>query len=293
MLTPGRRTPLLASALLVTLAACGGGASSGSSAPAATFTPAPSGTAATPQAGQGSQGPTAARVPGATGLLADISGTRLQLQSTDTQTAVTYRASTTFTSTVVASSADAKVGMCANARSAVRSTATPAPSASADPSAASMLAATTIVLSSPVNGSCNVGAGGGAPPAAPSARPSGPPSGFPGGRGGFGGFASGTITAVTAKGLVVEGRRLGGATGSDATRTTTVTTTSSTLWQRTVAAKASSLKLGTCVTAVGETGADGTVAATSIASRPAEADGTCSAGPGGRGPGAAVGGPAA
>ena len=45
-----------------------------------------------------------ARVPGATGLLAQIDGTTLQVQSADTQTAVTYSASTTFSDTVAAKS---------------------------------------------------------------------------------------------------------------------------------------------------------------------------------------------
>src|SRR5665811_990806 len=38
--------------------------------------------------------------PGATGLLAQIDGKTLQVQGTDTQTAVTYSAKTTFTNTL-------------------------------------------------------------------------------------------------------------------------------------------------------------------------------------------------
>src|SRR5471032_1356462 len=78
------------------LSACGSGTSAPAAAPQ-------SPTTASPSVGAGGGAGGAARAfPGATGLLAQIDGTTLQVQGADTQTAVTYTAATTFTDTVAA-----------------------------------------------------------------------------------------------------------------------------------------------------------------------------------------------
>src|SRR5665647_2292571 len=98
--------------------------------------------------------------PGATGLLAQIDGTTLQVQSTDTQTAVTYSASTKFTNTVAARLTDVVVGVCVQAREArlpsgaggAAPTAAPAtPTAKTGP-----ITAASVEISPAVNGVCSV-----------------------------------------------------------------------------------------------------------------------------------------
>src|SRR5664279_4062329 len=92
------------------LAACGGGTPAGGAATSAPTTAA---------AGSASGG--ARAFPGASGLLAQIDGKTLQVQGTDSQTAVTYSAKTTFTRTVADKRSDVVVGVCVQARAARRS----------------------------------------------------------------------------------------------------------------------------------------------------------------------------
>src|SRR5665811_1145595 len=117
-----------------------------------------SGTSTTPTSG-GAGGDAAGgargfQFPGATGLLAQIDGKTLQVQGTDTQTAVTYSAKTTFTNTVAAKLSDVVVGVCVQARSAQPASGTggAAPTAAAGP-----LAAASVEISPAVNGRCTLG----------------------------------------------------------------------------------------------------------------------------------------
>ncbi len=271
---------------VVLLAGCNGGSDSAAGA-------APAGNGAAP-----AQGNTA---PGASGLLAAIDGSTLQVQSESAQTTVTYGASTTFTDSVAATAADVKVGMCVTARP-VATSATPA----ATPSPGTAVVAGSVQLVAPVNGACTAAGFGGPEGARPSGspgagrvRPSGTPrpdaSGRPGGSRGAGGFgATGKVVSVSGATFVVErgaapaGIDAGGApAGTDAGATpaaTTVTTTATTTYSKTVAAKATALVTGKCVTAVGKSDDTGAIAATAISIRAAE-NGTCTAGFGRR-PGA-------
>src|SRR5450631_4771229 len=138
------------------VAACGGGtAATGSAAPTTTA----------PGNGAGAAGG-ARGFPGATGLLAQIDGKTLQVQGTDTQTAVSYSAKTTFTNTVAAKLSDVVVGVCVQARSAQPASGTGGAAPTAAPSATTgPVVAATVEISPAVNGTCSArggfGLGGG------------------------------------------------------------------------------------------------------------------------------------
>lgn len=282
---------------ILLVAACGGGTAATGNA---TATPT---TAASGNGADGGGAGSARAFPGATGLLAQISGTTLQVQGTDAQTAVTYSASTTFTNTVTAKSSDVVVGACVQARSA-RPTAggggatpTPAPGAAGSP-----IAAATVEISAAVNGKCSAGGafrmpGGRLPGAAgaPTGPAGGPNPGRTRGQGGsgFGGFggmgAFGKVTAISSTGFTLESIRAQNGTATTAAPTMqTVQTPAGTTFTRTGSATAKALTVGVCVTALGKADDTGSIAATSIILRPAE-NGSCSSGFGGgfggRGPG--------
>lgn len=153
-----------------------------------------------------------------------------------------------------------------------------------------------------MNGGCSALGGlrtpGARPPGAPGDAP--PPTGTPtsgrtrgqggGGNGlggnGFGGLgAFGKVTAVSGPSFTIESSRPQNSTATgDVPTTRTVTTSSATTYTRTRAANAKALAVGLCVTALGKADDTGSIAATSIALRPAE-NGSCSSGVGRRGPG--------
>jgi len=272
------------------VSACGGGTS-------ATVGATGSPTTAT-SGGVGSDAAGGARgFPGVTGLLAEIDGTTLQVQGTDTQTAVTYSGSTTFTNTVVARLSDVVLGTCVQVRSAQPdfgmggATPAPAPRATDGP-----IAATAVEISPAVNGNCSAlggtrtsgerptGAGGDAT-RAPGAPTFGQTRGPGAGSNEFGGLgASGKVIAVAGFSFTVESSRPQSSTATTAVPTTrTVQTSAATTYTRTRAANTGALAVGLCVTALGKASDTGSIAATSIALRPA-VNGSCSAGFGGRGP---------
>lgn len=279
--------PLLAAVLV--LSGCGGssGGSAGGSTPTSGSTP--TGAAS---------GPAGNRQPGVFGLVAQITGKTLQVQSTTSQTAVTYTATTRFTATVATTEQAVKVGSCVVARSASSdggSTARP----TAPPTPATAITATVVTVSAPVAGRCTAGtgfvgggfgfrgAGGatGAPTGVPGGAPSGAPSGGPRVGGAFGAdLAIGRVTAVSGSGFTVAAqsfRPLPGAAGATAsgtpsvsTRSVTVTVTGSTTYTTTRAATAAALAVGRCVAARGAADSTGAVTATSIAITPATS-GSC------------------
>jgi len=270
------RPVLLAATLVcagVALTACAGGSSNAS--PAASQ----AGSASADQQNRQRQ------FPGATGELAAISGSTLQVQGTSSQTAVTFTRATKISDTVAATSAAVKVGVCVDARPARTDTSTSAPATGESTN----VAAATVVVTQPVNGECAAGAGGfggarpngstGAAFTPPSggARPSGAPSGGQQRRGGFG--ADGKVVSVSGSGFVVASVRFSpavsaAASASPTTTEATVTTSASTTYSETVTATASALKVGTCVTALGKADDTGAIAATAISVR-AKTDGTC------------------
>lgn len=269
------------------VAACGGGTSAtGSAAGAPTSAPLGNGAGG---AATGARG-----FPGATGLLAQIDGTTLQIQGTDAQTAVTYSASTTFTSTVAAKLSDMVVGVCVQARSARPASAAGTAAPTTAPATAGPIVAATVEISAAVKGKCSSQGGfrmGGARPPGAAGEPS-RPAGMPspdrtrgpgaGGTAGFGGMgAFGMVTAVNGAGFTIQSTRPQNGTATTAAPTTeTVKTPAGTTYTKTGAATAKALVTGVCVTALGKADDTGSVAATSIMVRPAE-NGSCSSGFGG------------
>lgn len=274
------------------LGACGGGTSAGNATGAPT-------TAAAGNAAGAAGG--ARAFPGASGLLAQIDGKTLQVQGTDAQTAVTYSATTTFTSTVGAKLSDVVVGVCVQARSARRTAGAggTAPTAAPRVTTGPIIAA-TVEISAAVNGRCSAMGGFRMPGArapgaagAPTGPAGGPSSGRtrgPGGGGnGFGGpGAFGKVTAVNTTGFIIESSRPANGTATAVPTAETVQTSAGTTYTLTGAADAKALIIGVCVTALGKADDTGSIAATSITLRPA-VNGSCSSGFGGgfggRGPG--------
>ncbi|MGH8962349.1 MAG: hypothetical protein ACRDWT_14355 [Jatrophihabitantaceae bacterium] len=258
----------LAGALL--LSACGGAtAGTGVSTP-------PSSTSSSGASGAG-PARTGNVGPAASGLVAQISGTTMQVQNQQSgQVAVTWSASTRFTQTVPAALAAVHVGDCLVAVAA-----------SGTASTATSFTAMTIAVSAPVNGSCT---GGGArtgqrpsgfpsgqrPSGFPSGgrRPSGAPSGTAG-RSGFGAFATGKVTAVSGSSVVLAAQSF----GSQGTGTTTKTVIAGSTTKITTesGATAAALKVGRCVSAQGKAGSSGAVAATRVQITDAT-NGQCSTG---------------
>jgi Domain of unknown function (DUF5666) len=288
-----------AALLVFAVSACGG-----SSTPSAT-TPTAAAQQQSQSAGPGFGAGGGQGFPGASGKVAAISGTTLQVQSAQTgQVAVTYTAKTTFTEAVKASGTAVKVGTCVNVRST--------PSQSTTTATTGPVTAASVQLSNPVNGECGVRGGGGFGGfggggfggAAGGTRPSGAPTGAPGAgrgqRGGFGGArpVSGRVTAVDGSTITVAavsfggGRGAGGTASPAATPSTSpvqVTTSSTTTYTKTVSAAAKDLAVGQCVTAIGKASDTGAVTATVIASQPA-VNGECSTGFGAGRQGAGSGG---
>jgi hypothetical protein len=256
------------------VSACGGGTAASSGAAAAPTTAA--------SGGSGARG-----FPGATGLLAQIDGTTLQVQGTDTQTAVTYSPTTTFSDTVAATRSSVVVGACVQARSA-RLVAGPGGSApTAVPGAtAGPVEAATVEISSAVNGGCSAFGGFRTPGTRPLGAPD--PGRTRGPGAGGNGFAElgafGKVTAVNGASFTVESTPRQNGTATAAPTTRIVRTTAATTYTRTSAASAKALAVGLCVTALGKSSDTGSIAATSISLRPAQ-NGSCSSGFGRGGPG--------
>ena len=255
-----RWTPALAGVDIVVLAATACGRSGSTAAPAT----------ATPAAANGSPTPSTApsAFPGVVGTAAAVSGTSLEVQNpTSGQVTVTFTATTPISNTVTVTSKDVTVGSC------VTVVGTP----SAAGSAARSVAATSVTISTPVNGNCT-GAGGfggggfggfGRPGGTASPNPSFSPRPRPtGSRGPFGngafGGANGKVTSVSASGFVVQGRTRAAATGTATGTTVTVTTAAATKYLKVVTATSSALKVGQCITAVGTPNSIGAIAARSI-----------------------------
>ncbi len=123
----------------------------------------------------------------------------------------------------------------------------------------------------------------------PSDLPSGAPSGMPpGGAAGFGGFgATGEVTALSAGTFTVAsviptrppgtGTATARPTASPSSTPVTVTYGDDTTFLTTAAAKATSIKVGSCVRATGKTDDTGTLTATTLLlSQPV--DGSCTTG---------------
>jgi hypothetical protein len=251
-----RKVALLSTVALagvLTLAACSSSSKTASQPSAAS----PSGAA-----GGGTGGGTRQGGPAASGLAAAITGNTIEVQNPSTgQVSVTFSATTRFTQAKKVNVASIVAGDCVTA-SAVAAAGSSASSAPA--TQPTSFTATTITVSTPVNGSCTLGGfGGGRPSGAPTgARPSGAPSGGTGaGRARFGTFASGKVLSVAGGTLTVQGTNR--STGTSTTYT--ISTTGATTVTTTAATTSAALKVGECVSANGPADSTGTVAATRIA----------------------------
>ncbi len=199
---------------------------------------------------------------GVTGEIAYVADGLMQVQDTDSQTAVSYADDTTITAQVAGSLSDLEVGDCVFVTT--------------DADDATL--ATLVTVTAAVEGECGIaGFAGGGGASADGAAPGGDaradgtapegeaPTDAPEGAGGGGaptGFAAvtaGTVTAVDASGFTVE------ATGpDDATTSTTLSVTEATSIVVTADADASALVVGQCVTAQGEADTSGGYAATAL-----------------------------
>jgi hypothetical protein len=270
---------LLGAAAALTLSACG---TSGTPTVSQSASPASGPSAA---AAGGSSPRAAARGPAASGLIAAVSGSTLQVQNAQVgQVAVTWTAATKFTQQVTLSLGSIKAGECVTAAATAGS-----------PTAASFTA-TAVTVSQAVNGRCFGGFGGGAVPSPGSSfqarpRPSGTRSfARPSGAARAGAFATGSVVSVSGSTIVVASRSFGPGAGASpgasagATTNKTVTLTSATKITTVRSATAAAATAGRCVTAQGKTDSTGTVAATSIAVTD-PVNGQCTSGFGGFGAG--------
>jgi Domain of unknown function (DUF5666) len=220
--------------------------------------------------------------PAASGTIAALAAHDMEVQSPQSgQVTVTFGGRTSFTQTAPTTRSAVVVGACVMATTSTSSTsgsAVPSPSPSPSPSRVTSFVATTVAISTPVNGTCSAaGLGGGGFGPGRSRAPSGggtPPSGVPSGArpsggagragvGGFGDRAAGKVSAVDGATVTIAG------TQRSAAVSYTVTLAANTVYTRTGPATSAALAVGRCVVAFGTISSSGAVAATRIAvSRP-------------------------
>lgn len=259
----------VALALSVGLAACGGGSTKTSSGSSSSPT--------APGGSSGGSGPGRA-FPGASGQVASLSGSSMEVQGSSSQTTVSWTASTTFRQTVPLTSSSIAAGDCVTVQGSTSN---------------GKITAQSVVVSSPSSsGTCTSGFGaggraGGFPGGTP---PSGgnftPPSGsassgrVPANRGNFS-FVTGKVVSVSGSSLVVNGTTAGSTTASN--QTVGIGSSAKVTQDKTTAS--SSLAVGDCVTATGSTSSTGAVSATAVTIT-STGSSSCTSGFGGFGGGA-------
>ena len=243
--------PAAAAAVLAAVAVAACGASTSGSSPAAS-----------PSSSAGVR-----RANAAAGTLVQVSDTTLVLSTSTGDVTISYSSTTPITLTATGSYADIQVGSCINATGTKDAT--------------GAVTASSVTITSPVNGSCSLGSfvggsrgafPGGRPGA--SFRPRATPSGLPAN------VASvrGTVAAVNVTQVTVQ--KSGGTSQTITVPTTIKVSTTST-------GSASDLTQGACVAAVGPKAASGTVTARTLVIAPAGPSGCFTGGPaifGGGGP---------
>jgi hypothetical protein len=220
--------------------------------------------------------------PGATGSVAAITGSSMEVQNQQSgQVTVNWTPSTTFSQTATVASTSVAAGDCVSVTGS---------------SSKGTITAKTVTVSQPNAGTCSAGGGGGRfgggqPRSGSNSGSGGPPQGGgsgrpPGnGRPGFGGagnvgFASGKVTAATPTKLTISGfssasltkNAKKGTTPSKnskkpptiKTTTVKVTINSTTTYAENQAAASSDLAVGDCVTAAGSSDSTGAVSATTV-----------------------------
>jgi Domain of unknown function (DUF5666) len=289
------------------LSACGGGASHTNTATSPTTAAngsAGAGTGSGSGTGGGGTGTGGGSFPGASGSVAAMTGSSMEVQNQQSgQVTVSWTSSTTFTKTTVVSAANVVAGDCVTVTGST-STGT--------------LVASAVMVSKPTSsGSCTTGGfGAGGPGGGGGLRGGTPPNGgsvpnggsLPNGSSGSAtgrtsgfSFASGKVTSISPSSLVIYGISSSGLRGSRSStesstpptsiKSTTVTIglQGSTTYSETQSAGASALAVGDCVTAVGSSDTTGAVTARSV--RITSTGGkTCSSGFGGFGGGGSANG---
>ncbi|MGO1315500.1 MAG: hypothetical protein ACTMIR_00450 [Cellulomonadaceae bacterium] len=275
---PGRAARIaLAGALpvLLVLSACSGAADDD-----AATTASPSGDGAPSEQAGGGPGPDPEDFGGGglRGEIAAVSGDVAQVQDGESQTAVSWSADTEFTLAVTGGLEDVTVGSCVLA------------------SGGTDAAATTVVVSEPVDGECASagfmpGGGGGFAPGdggerpegdAPTDAPSGEPQERPtdsseqAGQGPGGSMVVGQV-------LVVDGTSVTVAAVSDTEQETTLEVDDTTTVTVQRAGSAQDVEVGRCASAQGEQDGSGAMAATVMTLSDAGADGCTTAMQGGAG----------
>ena len=272
----GATATVLVTAGVLTLTACSG--SSSGSGTAKVSSAAPSSAAAGSAGARGGGGGTP---PATYGTIAAVQPGSMEVQDPSTgQTTVSYTASTAITNQQAAALADVKAGVCVTATaSGTGASGAASPSAAPNAGQPRTITASTVLITSPINGTCGgfgPAAGTGARPSfsPPSNRPAGAPSGN---RGAVGAAVTGQVAAVSGDVITVSSaRRARTSTSSSAAPTTTTDTvqvTGSTTFRQTVTATSAALVVGRCVTAEGTSDSTGAVAATRIAVSEAGAQG--------------------
>lgn len=254
--------------LAMILAGCSGG----------TTNPQPAATGAAPAAAPTAEGTPGARtVPGVSGIIAYVSGRLMQVQDTSMQTAVAWTGTTTISKEAAGTLADVTAGACvvatsfpASAASSGTATAAPTAQPTGDPNAP----ATRVIVTQPVDGTCQVGSLGGfggnvsgrTPGQMPSGMPTSRPSGF-GAR--AAGLHVGLVTGVSGDTVSIQTTGQNGTAG-----TATFTVDAATTYTTTVTADAGAIVVGQCAAAFGPSDTSGQVNATSITVS-APVNGTC------------------
>lgn len=220
-------TIALGGALVLALTACGT-TSTGAAAPASQL----------PSRSSGARGG-----PAASGKIAAVDPSDIQVQNNGGQVTVKFSGSTTFTNQVSGTLADVTQGSCV----IVAGTGTP-------------IVARTVAITAAGGDSCALG-GGLRPQNGGGGRSSGSTAPRPSGGNRNGGRAAGKVTAVTSTGFTVqEDNRQTGATTD-----VQVTVDAGTTYTKSASADASALKVGECVAANGQTDDTGAVTARTIA----------------------------
>jgi Domain of unknown function (DUF5666) len=277
--------------LAASLAACGGSSSHTNTATSPTTAGKTASGSGTGNNGTGGSG--GGNFPGASGSVAAITGSSMEVQNQQAgQVTVSWTSSTTFSKTVTLSAANVAAGDCVTVTGST-STGT--------------LVANSVTVSKPTSsGSCTNGFGarrpgggagfpggtapnGGSRPTG-SSLPNAPSGSAPRGASGFS-FTSGKVTSVTPATMVIYGFSSSGFSGTRGTQSSTPPTSipstsvnielqNSTTYSETQSTAASSLAVGDCVSAVGSTDSTGAVTARTV--RITSTGGqTCSSGFGG------------
>lgn len=199
--------------------------------------------------------------PGGSGEVVQVSGSTAQVQNEEGQVAVTWTSTTSFTQQVASDLSAVTVGACVVVQSDQDTT-------------GEEIAATSVRVSEATDGTCAIGAGTGAGTGAegregpeggertpPAGAPSDAPEGAADAPARTGTRVIGEVTAVSATGFTVSAQQPDAEEASDVI----VSVSTDTTVAATVAASATDVVVGRCITSGGEADETGAITATTIA----------------------------